>query len=76
MVSEKVSDSVSEKFGIGKKFRIRFRLDFGYCHTLIMLQMGNMMQLHNQANNNETDDRMQTSDGNNVANRKHPHFHD
>ena len=25
---------VSKKFGIGKKFRIRFRSDFGYRHTL------------------------------------------
>ena len=31
---EKVSDSVLEKSGIGKKFRIRFRLDFGFRHTL------------------------------------------
>ena len=29
-----VSDSVSEKFGIGKKIRIPFRSDFGYRHTL------------------------------------------
>ena len=29
LVSKKVSDSVSEKFGIGKKFRIRFLSDFG-----------------------------------------------
>ena len=36
LVSEKVSDSVSEKFGIGKKFRIRFRSDFGYRHTLVL----------------------------------------
>ena len=35
LVSKKVSDSVSEKFGIGKKFRIRFRSDFGYRHTLM-----------------------------------------
>ena len=33
-VSEKVSDSVSKKIGIGKKFRIRFRSDFGFRHTL------------------------------------------
>ena len=32
MVSIKVSDS--EKFGIGNKFRTRFRSDFGYRHTL------------------------------------------
>ena len=30
LVLEKVSDSVSEEFGIGKKFCIRFRSDFGY----------------------------------------------
>jgi len=35
LVSKKVSDSVSEKFGIGKKFRIRFRSDFWYRHTLV-----------------------------------------
>jgi len=35
LVSKKVSDSVSDKFGIGKKFRIRFRSNFGYCHTLL-----------------------------------------
>ena len=29
-----VADLVLEKFGIGKKFRIRFRSDFRYCHTL------------------------------------------
>ena len=34
LVSKKVSDSVSEIFGIGKKIRIRFRSDFGYRHTL------------------------------------------
>ena len=34
---KKVSDSVSEKFGIGKKFRIRFRSSFGYRHTLVPL---------------------------------------
>ena len=34
-VSKKVSDSVSEKIGIGKKFWIRFRSDFGFRHTLI-----------------------------------------
>ena len=34
LVLRKVSVSVSEKFGIGKKFWIRFRLDFGYRHTL------------------------------------------
>ena len=28
---------VSEKFGIGKKFRIRFCSDFGFCHTLIFI---------------------------------------
>ena len=31
---KKVSDSVSKKIGIGKKFRIRFRSDFGFRHTL------------------------------------------
>ena len=31
---KKVSESVSWKFGIRKKFRIRFRSDFGYRHTL------------------------------------------
>ena len=35
LVSKKVSDSVSEIFGIGKKIRIRFRSDFGYRHTLV-----------------------------------------
>ena len=34
LVSKKVSDSVSKKIGIGKKFRIRFRSDFGFLHTL------------------------------------------
>ena len=34
LVLENISDSVSEKFGIGKKFWIRFRSDFGYRHTL------------------------------------------
>ena len=34
LVSKKVSDSVSKKFGIGKKFWIRFRSDFGFRHTL------------------------------------------
>ena len=34
LVSKKVSDSVSKKIGIGKKFRIRFRSDFGFRHTL------------------------------------------
>ena len=34
LVSKKVSDSVLEIIGIGKKIRIRFRSDFGYCHTL------------------------------------------
>ena len=33
LVSKKVSDSVSKKIGIGKKFRIRFRSDFGFRHT-------------------------------------------
>ena len=36
-VSKKVLDSVSENFGIGKQFRIRFRSDFGYRHTLLLL---------------------------------------
>ena len=31
---EKVSDSVSENFGIGKKFRFRFRSDFWFRHSL------------------------------------------
>ena len=35
LVSKKVSDSVSKKIGIGKKFRIRFRSDFGFRHTLL-----------------------------------------
>ena len=34
LVSKKVSDSVSKKNGIGKKFRIRFCSDFGFRHTL------------------------------------------
>ena len=34
LVSKKVSVSVSKKIGIGKKFRIRFRSDFGFRHTL------------------------------------------
>ena len=37
MVSKKVLESVSKKFGIGKKFRIRFRSDFGFRHTLILI---------------------------------------
>ena len=32
---KKVSDSVSKKIGIGKKFRILFRSDFGFRHTLL-----------------------------------------
>ena len=36
LVSKKVSVSVSKKIGIGKKFRIRFRSDFGFRHTLIL----------------------------------------
>ena len=35
LVSKKVLDSVSEKFGIGKKFRIRLRSDFRYRHTCV-----------------------------------------
>ena len=50
MVSEKVSDSVSEKFDIGKKFRIRFRSDFGYRYTLdgskIIVLMPKMIWVH------------------------------
>ena len=34
LLAKKESDSVSKKIGIGKKFRIRFRSDFGFCHTL------------------------------------------
>ena len=33
-VSKKIVIKKSIEFGIGKKFRIRFRSDFGYCHTL------------------------------------------
>ena len=33
MALKKVSDSVSKKNGIGKKFRIRFLLYFGFRHT-------------------------------------------
>ena len=35
MALKKVSDSVSKKNGIGKKFRIRFLLYFGFRHTLM-----------------------------------------
>ena len=35
LVSTKISDSVSKKFGIAKKIWIRFRSDFGYRHTLL-----------------------------------------
>ena len=35
LVSKKVSVSVSKKIGIGKKFRTRFRSDFGFRHTLL-----------------------------------------
>ena len=35
MVSKKVSDSVSKIFGIGKKFRFRFRSDFWFRHSLV-----------------------------------------
>ena len=38
LVSKKVSESVSKIFGIGKKIRILFRSDFGYCHTLTLTQ--------------------------------------
>ena len=34
LVSKKVSDSVSKNFGIGKKFRFRFRSDFWFRHSL------------------------------------------
>ena len=46
LVSKKVSDSVSEKFGIGKKFRIRFRSDFGYRHTLPSITLSAVLLLH------------------------------
>ena len=35
LVLKKVSVSVSKKIGIGKKYRYRFRLDFGFRHTLV-----------------------------------------
>ena len=35
LVSKKVSVSVSKKIGIGKKYRYRFRSDFGFRHTLV-----------------------------------------
>ena len=38
LVTKKVSDSVSEKFGLGKKFRIWFLSDFVYRHTLLWIE--------------------------------------
>ena len=35
ILHNKVLDSVFKKFGNRKKFRIRFRSDFGYRHTLL-----------------------------------------
>ena len=37
-----VSVSVSKKIGIGKKFRIRFRSDFGFRHTLGLGRLGGL----------------------------------
>ena len=36
LVSKKVSVLVSKKIGIGKKYRYRYRSDFGFRHTLLL----------------------------------------
>ena len=39
LVSKKVSVLVSKKIGIGKKYRYRYRSDFGFRHTLRMIHI-------------------------------------